>query len=172
MLNSKCQMYRLSLIALGLFLSLVLGVSEVVYAKEMPQRLGVGIKNNTREDIPSLAALYNVNGDFAIYGGFGLDTKKDFSKSQGTVGIRHIIFQEPNLHFYTSGQASVVNYENPNGKESGFEVGFLLGTEFFFAGLENVGFSFEGGVGLSTVDSTRVYTIADHPFRAGILFYF
>ncbi|MBC7754581.1 MAG: organic solvent tolerance protein [Moraxellaceae bacterium] len=142
-------------------------------ARPMPQRLGIGIKDNTSQSIPSLTALYNMNDQFAFFGGFGFDTKKDYSTTQINVGIRHIVFHETNLHFYTGGQFAIVNLEDPiNGKQNGFEVNALLGAEFFFAGLENIGFSFEGGIGLSSYKETRVRTIGDHPLKAGILFYF
>jgi hypothetical protein len=142
-------------------------------AKPMPQRLGVGVKDNTSQSIPSLTALYNVNNDFAFFGGFGFDTEKDYSSTEINAGVRHVIFHESNLHFYTAGQFAIVNIEDPiQGKQNGFEFNALLGTEFFFAGLENVGFSFEGGIGLSSYKETRVRTIGDHPLKAGILFYF
>ena len=153
--------------------AVVLMASPFAFAKPMAQRLGVGVKDNTSQSIPSLTALYNVNSNFAFYGGFGFDTKKDYSTMEINAGIRHIIFHETNLHFYTGGQFAIVNVENPiDGKQNGFEVNALIGTEFFFAGLENVGFSFEGGVGLSSLKETRVRTIGDHPLKAGILFYF
>ena len=106
-------------------------------------------------------------------GGFGVDTQKDFSAMQLQVGLRHVIFHENNLHFYAGGQMGLVNYENPaDGKTSGFEANLIMGTEFFFTGLENVGFTFEGGLGLSSVKNTRVRTIANDPLKAGITFYF
>lgn len=155
-----------------LFLALVLFVQNG-FAKAMPQRLGIGIKNNTQESLPSLAVLYNVNNDFAVFGGFGVDTQEDNSRTQINAGVRHIIFHEAHMHFYTAGQAGLVTYETPlNEKESGLEAHFVFGTEFFFPNLENLGFSFEAGVGFSTVDSSRVFTIADHPLKAGLLFYF
>jgi hypothetical protein len=158
---------------LSLIFNMILMLSTLAFAKPMQQRLGVGVKDNTSQSIPSLTALYNVNNDFAFFGGFGFDTKKDYSTMEMNVGIRHIIFHESNLHFYTAGQFAIVNIEDPiNGKQNGFEVNALLGTEFFFAGLENVGFSFEGGIGLSSYKETRVRTIGDHPLKAGILFYF
>lgn len=147
--------------------------SSLVSAKEMPQRLGVGIKNNTSESLPSLAAIYHVNGFTAVTGGVGVDTKKDYSKFQLNAGIRHVIFHENNLHYYAGGQLGLVTFEEPvNGKQNGFEANFLMGVEFFIPGLENVGFSFEGGLGLASVKDTRIRTIADDPFRAGIVFYF
>lgn len=155
-----------------LFLALVV-FAQNGFAKAMPQRLGIGIKNNTQESLPSLAVLYNVNNDFAVFGGFGIDTEEDYSRSQINAGVRHIIFHEANMHFYTAGQAGLVTYENPaTEKKNGLEAHFVFGTEFFFPNLENLGFSFEAGIGLSTVDSSRVFTIADHPLKAGLLFYF
>lgn len=147
--------------------------SSLVSAKEMPQRLGVGVKNNTSESLPSLAAIYHINGLTAVTGGVGVDTKKDYSKFQINAGIRHVIFHESQLHYYAGGQLGLVTFEEPvNGKENGFEANFLMGVEFFLTGLENVGFSFEGGLGLSSVKDTRIRTIADDPFRAGMIFYF
>lgn len=158
---------------LGLIFSLLFVFTPLAFSKPMPQRLGIGIKDNTSQSIPSLAMLYNVNNDFGFFGGFGFDTKKNYSTSEINVGIRHIIFHESNLHFYMAGQFAIVNIEQPViGKENGFEVNALLGTEFFFAGLENLGFSVEGGVGLSSYKETRLRTIGDHPLKAGILFYF
>lgn len=158
---------------LSLIFAFVFFAFASAFAKPMPQRLGVGVKDNTSQSIPSLTALYNVNNNFGFFGGFGFDTKKDYSTFEANVGVRHVIFHETNLHFYTAGQFAIVNLEDPlNGKQNGFEVNALLGCEFFFNGLENVGFSFEGGVGLSSYKETRVRTIGDHPLKAGILFYF
>lgn len=148
-------------------------VSSVSFSKEMTQRLGVGIKNNTSQSLPSLAAVYHVSGNLAMTGGFGVDTQKDYSALQMQVGVRHVIFHETNLHFYAGGQIGLVSFEEPiDGKSSGFEADVLMGTEFFFAGLENLGFTFEGGLGLSSVKNTRIRTIADSPVKAGIIFYF
>ncbi|MFN3697254.1 MAG: organic solvent tolerance protein [Pseudobdellovibrio sp.] len=151
----------------------VVCLSPKTLSKEMPQRLGFGIKDNTSESIPSLALVYNLNGMTAVTGGLGVDTKKDYSKFQINGGIRHIIFHENQLHFYAGGQLGLVTLENPTDKKNtGFEANVIIGTEFFFTGLENVGFSFEGGIGLSTVAQTRIRTIADHPLKGGIIFYF
>lgn len=158
---------KISCILASLFLS------AAVQAKEMPQRLGVGIKNNTSESLPSLAVVYNLNGQSAVTGGIGFDTKKDYSMFQINAGIRHVIFHENQLHFYAGGQLGLVDFETPaDGKQNGFEADLLLGAEFFLTGLENLGFTFEGGLGLSSVKDTRVRTIADDPFRAGMIFYF
>jgi len=146
---------------------------SMALSKEMVQRLGVGIKNNTSQSLPSLAGVYHLSRSLAVTGGFGLDTQKDYSALQMQVGVRHVIFNENNMHFYVGGQIGIVSFENPvDGKNSGFEANLIVGTEFFLTGLENLAFTFEGGLGLSSIKNTRVRTIADDPVRAGIIFYF
>ncbi len=165
-MNKKAHILYL----LGFIIATV--VSLNAGAKPMPQRLGIGIKDNTTQSIPSLAAIYNVNENFGLFGGLGFDTQKDYSKMQVNAGLRHVIFHETNLHFYTAGQLAIVNLEDPVEKQNGFELNVLIGAEFFLTGLENLGFSFEGGVGLASYKETRTRTVGDHPLKAGIIFYF
>ncbi|MBC7465179.1 MAG: organic solvent tolerance protein [Bdellovibrio sp.] len=147
--------------------------STTVFAKDLTHRFGLGIKNNTSQSLPSVAIVYHPTLDFAFTGGFGIDTKKDYSAFQLNAGVRKVIFTESNLNFYTGAQAGLVNFENPtDGKKSGFEIMALFGTEFFFAGLDNLAFTFEGGLGVASVKDVRFRTVADDPFRAGLIFYF
>ncbi len=167
---------------MGIFLRLSLLVfvaivpSTVVYAKDLANRLGVGIKNNNSMDLPALATVYYPNADVAFTGSLGVDTQEDNSKFAANAGIRKILFREDHLNFYYGGQVGLVNMETPtatgSNKESGFEMNVVFGAEFFFAGLDSLGFSFEGGFGLSSLDSTRFRTIGDHPLKAGLIFYF
>lgn len=147
-------------------------VSNILLAKDLASRLGVGIKNNSAEDVPAVAVIYYPNQDFAITGGLGLDTKKDQSKFVVSGGVRKILFKENQLNFYFGGQLAMVNYEAGGVKENGFELNAIFGAEFFFTGLDSLGFSFEGGAGISSLKDVRFRTIADSPVRAGITFYF
>lgn len=154
---------------------LVLGflvLSQSVFAKDLASRLGVGIKNNSSEDVPAIGVVYYPNHDFAITGGVGIDTKKDYSKFVVNGGVRKILFKENQLNFYFGGQLGMVNYEGAGIKENGFELNALFGAEFFFTGLDSLGFSFEGGAGISSLKDVRFRTIADSPVRAGMTFYF
>jgi len=147
--------------------------SQSLFAKDLTHRFGLGIKNNTSESLPSLAVVYHSSKDFSFTGGVGIDTKKDYSAFQVNVGTRKVIFTENNLNFYTGAQVGLVNFETPvDGKKSGFEIMALFGTEFFFSGLENLAFTFEGGLGVASVKDVRFRTVADDPFRAGLIFYF
>lgn len=147
--------------------------SACVYAKDMTHRLGVGFKNNTSVSVPSLAAVYFADKDIAYTASVGIDTLQGYTAVQASGGLRYIMFFENNLNFYVSGQAGVLNMETPaTGKRSGAEFLALGGVEFFFTGLENLGFTAEAGIGLATVGSTRVYTTALDPVKAGFTFYF
>lgn len=151
---------------------LFVGMSSLVHAKELSNRLGVGIKNNVSEDVPSIGAVYFPNADYAFTGGLGIDTRKNESKFAATVGLRKIVFSEPQMNFFMGGQVGVVNFESAGNKNSGFELSALFGAEFFFVGLDSLAFTFEGGAGVVSVSDVRFRTIADNPFKAGIIFYF
>lgn len=150
---------------------LCLGVSA--QAKELTNRLGVGVKTNTSVDnLPSLAAAYYPNPDFGLTAALGIDTRKDNSKFGITGGVRRIIFRELNLNFYMGGKLGLINNEVAGSKESGFELAAVFGTEFFFPGIDSLGFSFEGGLGVISTGTTRFRTIAESPLQASMVFYF
>ncbi|UOF02189.1 organic solvent tolerance protein [Bdellovibrio reynosensis] len=143
-----------------------------VQAKELTNRLGVGVKSNASIGIAELAAVYYPVSELAVVGGLGIDTEKDNSKFTANAGVRRIVFKEDNLNFYMGGALGLVNLETGGNKESGFEINALFGAEFFLPGLENLGFTFEGGVGVVSLDDVRFKTIGNGPFSAGIVFYF
>lgn len=146
--------------------------SQALFGKELGNRLGIGVKNNTSEEVPSVAVVFFPNNDFAVTGGMGIDTQKNQSKFAFTGGVRKILFRENQMNFYFGGQMGIVNFENAGDKQNGFELNALFGGEFFFTGLESLGFSFEGGAGIASLKEVRFRTIADSPLRAGIIFYF
>src|SRR3989344_5670553 len=124
--------------------------SAQLEAKDLSQRLGVGFKNNTSESVPSLAVVYYLSKSYAVTGGAGLDTKKNYSVMQVNAGLRKMIYLENNLNFYLGGQFGVINFENPiDGKNNGLDLLAVFGSEFYFSGLENLGFTFEAGLGIS-----------------------
>lgn len=143
-----------------------------VEAKELTNRLGVGVKKNTTLDLPELAVVYHPVSDIAVAGGLGIDTQKSYSKFAFNAAVRRLVFKEDNMNFYMGGALGLVNIETNGNKESGFELNALFGGEFFFTGLDSLAFTFEGGVGVISTDNVRFRTIADGPFSAGIVFYF
>ncbi|WP_374080075.1 organic solvent tolerance protein [Bdellovibrio bacteriovorus] len=158
---------------MALTLSLCLmALAGSVEAKELTNRLGVGVKKNTSLDLPELATVYHLAPDISVTGGLGIDTQKDYSKFSFNAGVRRVVFKEDNMNFYMGGSVGLVNFETAGEKESGFELNALFGGEFFFTGLDSLAFTFEGGVGVISADNVRFRTVADGPFNAGIIFYF
>jgi len=156
-------------------------LSVSVFGKDLTHRLGVGFKNNMSQNLPSMAAIYYPSTDVALTGGFGVDTQKDHSAFQVNAGGRYIIYPEKNMNFYIGTQIGVISYDQTEvdssgssslKKQNGLEAAAIFGTEFFLSGLENLGFTFEAGVALSTANSSRFRTVGDDPFKAGLIFYF
>ncbi len=145
------------------------------HAKDLTSRLGLGYANQfgLEEDLPSMALRYYPNSDYGLMGALGVDTKKNNSRFGVLAKIIKIVFKEDNLNFYTGASAGLISREVNSKTDSGFDLAGLLGVEFFFSGLENLGFNFETGVGVTSVSSeVRFRTIGDHPMKAGIFFYF
>ena len=155
------------------FFLLLLSFANNVFAKDLTHRLGVGFRNSTSISVPSVAGVYYYEKDLAFTASAGIDTVKNNSAFQASAGVRSVVFFENNLNAYVSGQAGLINIETPaGGKNSGVELMALGGVEFFFTGLENLAFTAEAGLGIATIGTTRVYTMALDPVRAGLIFYF
>ncbi len=146
--------------------------SETVSARNLQSRLGIGYRNAYSIDVPSLAAVYYPSEDLGFVGALGIDTEDQNSKFALSGGVRKRIFEETNLNFFMGGIVSLISRETAGQTDSGFEISGIFGTEFFLPGLENLGFNLESGIGVTNVKKVRFRTLADHFFRAGIIFYF
>lgn len=160
-------------------LTFLFGHVQSVHAKDLTNRLGVGYANQFSEDMPSLAVRYYPSPQLGLTAALGVDTGDDGTSAPSKFGfmvrIFKIIFIEDNMNFYMGTGAGLLSREDLSTKEtdSGFELTGFAGGEFFFPGLESLGFSFETGVGVTSISSdVRFRTIGDHPLRAGITFYF
>lgn len=159
-------------LAIALFVG-SLTVAGRAEAKDMTNRLGVGYKDTFSINLPGMALQYYPGADLGLSGVLGVDTQRDSSKFGMMAKVHRIIFHEENLHFYMGAGAGLISVESAGSNQSGFELTGFAGTEFFFAGLENLGFSFEVGVGVTSLsNSVRFRTTGDSPVRAGIIFYF
>lgn len=167
----------MSKILISIFCLFIIGTSQA-HAKDLASRLGLGFSNQLAEDMPSFTARFYPNSLLGFSLALGVDTQKDNSRFGALLKIYRIVFTEDNLNFYLGAGAALSSYEESTGvgtvaNRSGFELLGIIGVEFFFTGLENLGFTFETGVAVNSNSSgTRFRTIADHPFRGGIIFYF
>ena len=162
-----------NIVFIGLFL-----VSGPAFAKDLTNRLGVGYSdqfstNQASGNLPSIAARYYPNPLTGLSLALGVDTEKDNSRFGLLFKLYRVVSTEANMNFYMGGGGSLISVEAAGENKSGFEISGFLGVEYFFTGLESVGFSFEAGIGVrSDSDGARFRTIGDHPFRAGMIFYF
>lgn len=159
-----------------LSLGLLVSYSDTL-AKDLTNRLGVGytdqFSTTDGSSLPSVAVQYFPRADLGFSAALGVDTNESNSKFGFMAKMYRILFTEDNMNFYMGAGAALLSEETGSSTSSGFEINGFGGGEFFFDGLESVGFSFEMGVGIVSVSSqVRFRTIGDHPMRAGIIFYF
>jgi hypothetical protein len=163
-------MRRSSLILL--LIGLVLFTSPG-YAKDLASRLGIGYSDQFSTDLPSMKVKYYPSNDIAFSAALGTDTLKDRSKFGLSARMYKTIFSEENLIFYGGLGGGILSVEHGGKADSGFELAGFFGAEFFIPGLDNLGISFDAGLGVTSVSTgVRFRTVADHPLRAGIIFYF
>lgn len=157
-----------------LFLLVILSFGFTSQAKDLASRLGVGYRNSlvSFPDLASIATIYYPSPDIGLVGSLGVDTQDQNSKFAAAAGIRRIIFKEDNMNFFGAGQIAIVNQEIATRKSSGFELAATVGGEFFLPGLESLGFNFETGMGVTTVEKTRFRTLGESFLTAGMIFYF
>ncbi len=160
-------------LATGTFVVALSLTASTASAKDLSHRLGIGFKNQFGAELPGIALQYYPGADLGLSAVLAVDTQKDNSKFGLMAKLHRVIFHEDNLHFYMGAGAGILSVENNGKNDSGFELLGFGGTEFFFSGIENLGFSFEVGVGVTSLSSNvRFRTIGDSPFRAGMTFYF
>jgi hypothetical protein len=148
-------------------------------AKELTNRLGVGYSNQFSEEVPSLSVRYWPDPKLGVGAALGVDTEEDNARFGFMAKLYRVIFTEDNMNFYMGTGAGLISREQPKSSgtgttnDSGFELIGFCGGEFFFSGLDSLGFSFEAGVGVTSISSdVRFRTFGDSPLKAGMIFYF
>lgn len=152
-----------------------LTLAPMAQAKDMSNRLGIGYKNQfgAATDVPGVAVQYYPGADLGVSATLGVDTQQASSRFGFMAKLYRIVFQEDNMNFYMGAGAGLLSQETTGRTDSGFELMGFGGSEFFLPGLENLGFSFEAGVAVTSLSNgVRFRTFGDHPLRAGIIFYF
>lgn len=169
--------FRQAVVLLWFAVSLFL--TEVSVAKDLSSRLGIGYSDQFSESLPGIAVRYWPEAKLGFGAALGVDTEENASRFGLMARIYRMIFTEQNMNFYMGTGAGILSVEKLNStsneydNESGFELAGFFGGEFFFQGLENLGFAFEAGVSVTSIDSeVRFRTYGDSPVRAGITFYF
>ncbi len=153
----------------------ILTMHPQAQAKNVARRLGVGYKDQFSENLPSVAAQYYPYDDLGFSAALGVDTRTDNSGFGLMVKLYRLLpnMQEEHMNFYMGAGAGLLSKETAGVSASGFELSGFVGGEFFIMGLDSLGFSFEAGVGITSISNgVRFRTFGDSPLRAGMIFYF
>lgn len=147
------------------------------FSKDLSHRLGVGYSDQFSESLPSLSVRYWPSEKLGVGAALGVDTEEGASAFGFLAKLYRVIFTEDNMNFYMGTGAGLISQEVTTGTNSdtnsGFELIGFCGGEFFMPGLDSLGFSFEAGVGVTSISSNvRFRTFGDSPFKAGMIFYF
>ena len=147
---------------------------QSVLAKNLAHRLGVGFKDQFGvTNMPAIAAQYYPYDDLGFSASLAVNTETNNSGFGLMIKLYKLIFMEEHLNFYMGSGVGLLSKETSGVSSSGFELSGYVGGEFFLMGLDSLGFSFETGVGVTSISNgTKFRTIGDSPVRAGITFYF
>lgn len=158
--------------AIYFLISLGLTPKALGMSRDLVGRLGVGMSQQLINGIPSLSIKLQRSSTFAF--GALLGFKNSDADGGLGAGLRlyRILFDEPLLNFYAAGTGAIVTKKTLTTSSSGFQFDFTLGSEFHFAGLESLGFSFEFGFSINKLNENfTLETVGNHILQAGIHFY-
>lgn len=142
------------------------------FAMSLLGRLGIGTTNQVVTGIDALSIKLQRNRSTALSGLFGLNNSSDSSNYAIGAKVYRLIYDEPQLNFYSSLAAIMFTYQNDGNTESGYQVDGSFGTEFSLQGLESIGFSFEFGIGLNKYNGgSNIQTYGHHIVTSAVHFY-
>jgi hypothetical protein len=154
-----------------LFIALFVAFQSDAHALNRAGRLGIGFTNQLKNDVPALSFKVQRSKSFAFGGMAGLNNADDGGYGAGLKFYR-IIFDEPQLNFYSSAAGIYLVDKRPNGSDkSGFQFDLTFGSEFSFTGLNSLGFSIEFGLSLNKIDDFVVETVGRNFVLAQVHFY-
>ena len=156
-----------TLVLLGILL-----FAQPSYSMDRRGRLGVGMSNQLKNDLPAISFKLQKSSAFAFGGVFGISTRGPGGGHGFGLKVYRNLFDEPQLTFYTSLLAAIIKNKLVTGDDDGFQFDLTVGSEFSFAGLQSLGFSFETGISLNKINEDfGVETVGYHFIVAGIHFY-
>lgn len=142
------------------------------FAMSLTGRLGLGTTNQVVTGIDALSVKLQRNRSVALSGIFGLRNSSDSSNYAVGGKIYRIIYDEPQLNFYSALSGITFTYQNEGSTENGYQFDAGLGAEFALQGLESIGFSFEFGMGINKYNGTsNIQTNGHHVMTSAIHFY-
>lgn len=158
-----------------IFIALAISIisQNLALAKDLRGRLGLGLANPYVNDMPAISMKIQKSRTFALGAVLGISLDDTDGGHGAGLKFYRILFDEPQLSFYSSLLMALVADNVAGVENSGFQVDITLGTEFHFAGLDSIGFSFEFGGSFNNVYNDTVIGTTNHNLlAAGAHFYF
>lgn len=150
----------------------VLVICTSAHAISMLGRTGLGFTNQLQNDYSALSFKIQKSRNSAL--GVLLGIKSDSNDTNYAIGLKafRLIYDEPLLNFYMSALGAYMTNNTTTSDDSGFQIDGTLGTEFFFSGLESIGFSLEFGLSLHKSNGNTTFeTVGYDVIKAAVHFY-
>lgn len=133
------------------------------------------MSNQLANGLPAISLKVQQSKTMALGAVIGFQSNQNNTLYGAGVKFYRIIFDEPQLNFYMAGLLASENYQAGSAKvQTGYQVDGTLGTEFHFAGLESLGFSFETGLSVRKAgqsSGSSFQTLGDSMLKAAVHFY-
>jgi hypothetical protein len=155
----------------SLIFSLLFIFANNSFAFDKVGRLGVGYSGQLKNNIPAFSFKIQKNRSFAFGGLVGLSSDDNNGGFGAGIKVYRNIFDEPQLNFYFSGLAAILNSKVNTTSYSGFQLDLSFGSEFHFVGLNSIGFSFEFGASAYKAKNFVFQTLGNSFVVSGIHFY-
>lgn len=146
-----------------------------LHAKTLDGRVGAGMTIMDFNRSAALSLKYHATRYVDVTGLVGFDTEETKNSTLFGGQIHRNFSIEENMNFflgmgiYALSEKSTTATGSAN--TSGVEADGLLGAEFFFPGLSNLGFQFQTGIGVKTLRKLSVKVLGDGFAGIGIHYY-
>jgi len=145
------------------------------YAMNLMGRLGIGYSNQVITGIDTISMKLQRDRANGLGALIGVDSSDDSSNYALGLKAYRIIYDEPQLNFYSAFSGIFFTYQDPEDTdktENGYQIEGAFGTEFSFQGLESIGFSFEFGLGMNKYNGgTNLSTVGHGVLTSAVHFY-
>ena len=141
-------------------------------AVSLSGRTGLGASLHDFGGTATFSAQYHLTRHFALTGQVGFDTAPSRRVAIAALKIRRNLALEENAIFYSAMAGAYLSSRGSPTPESGWEVDWLLGLEFFLPGLPSLGLQFETGVGYRTLGEGTLRTLGSGLLGLGFHYYF
>ncbi len=141
-------------------------------AVDLSNRLGVGLTQQYKNNLSAISLKVQKSNAYAFGATLGLSTSERHGGYTAGLKIYRIIFQEPNLNFFSGFGVALISEKINYQASSGYQADVTLGSEFHLKGIESIGFSFEFGLSMSKIHDDAVFETSGHNLiQAAIHFY-